>query len=142
MEFACSPRLCVGFLLVLWFHHENTHVRSFSSLDRGTGSESGVGPQVPCRGCPLLLRDQFSAVKNFNVHYICDQQSIFAFNICVCVCVCAHTVAEEEDPTEEAEEVGCEQGEVDRGGTAQLHHDGHEAVQSKHTQRVRREQEA
>lgn len=62
-------------------------------------------------------------------------------NVCVCR-VCAHIVLEEEDPTEEAEEVSGEQGEVDGGGAAQLHHDGHAVVQSVQTQREGREQEA
>lgn len=57
------------------------------------------------------------------------------------MCVCAHIVLEEEDPTEEAEEVSGKQGEVDGGGAAQLHHYGHTAVQSVHTQRIGREQE-
>lgn len=43
---------------------------------------------------------------------------------------------EEEDATEEAEEVGGEQREVDSGGAGHLHHDGHEAVQSEHAQNV------
>ena len=57
------------------------------------------------------------------------------------MCVSTHIVLEEEDPTEEAEEVGGEEREVDGGGAAQLHHDGHAAVQSVHTQRVGSEQE-
>lgn len=32
--------------------------------------------------------------------------------------MCTHVVVEEEDPTEEAEEVSGEQGEVDGGGAA------------------------
>lgn len=48
----------------------------------------------------------------------------------------AHVVLEEEDPTEEAEEVGSEQREIDWGGAAQLHHYGHEAVQSVHAQSI------
>lgn len=47
-----------------------------------------------------------------------------------------HLVAEEEEATEEAEEVGGEQREVDGGGTGHLHHDGHEAVQRVHAQDV------
>lgn len=57
------------------------------------------------------------------------------------ICVSAYIVLEEEDPTEETEEVRGEQGEIDGGGTAQFHHDGHTAVQSIHTQRIGREQE-
>lgn len=43
---------------------------------------------------------------------------------------------EEEDATEEAEEVGGEQREVDGSGAGHLHHDRHEAVQSEHAQNV------
>ncbi len=32
-----------------------------STLDQGTGLESGVGPQVLCCGCPLLFRDGLNA---------------------------------------------------------------------------------
>lgn len=43
---------------------------------------------------------------------------------------------EEEDAAEEAEEVGGEQGEVDRSSAGHLHHYRHEAVQCVHTQGV------
>lgn len=52
----------------------------------------------------------------------------------------AYIVVEEEDPTEEAEEVSGEHGEVDRGSVAPLHHNRHTAVQSEHTQRIGRKQ--
>lgn len=55
--------------------------------------------------------------------------------------VSTHIVLEEEDPTEEAEEVSGEHGEVDGGGAAQFYHQGHETVQSVHTQGIAREQE-
>lgn len=63
------------------------------------------------------------------------------------VCSCGpeentHAVVEEEDPTEEAEQVGREQREVDGGGAAEFHHDGHEAVQSVHAQSKCTEQES
>lgn len=57
-------------------------------------------------------------------------------------CVGTYIVLEEEEPTEEAEEISSEQGEVDGGGAAQLHHYGHTAVQSVHTQSKSSEQEA
>lgn len=53
-----------------------------------------------------------------------------------------HVVLEEENPTEEAEEVSGEQREADGGGAAQLHHDGHEAVESVEAQGEAGEQEA
>lgn len=58
------------------------------------------------------------------------------------VCVSTYTVLEEEDSTEKAEKVRSEQGEVDGGGAAQLHHNGHTAVQAEHAQSVGTEQEA
>lgn len=58
------------------------------------------------------------------------------------VFVSSDLILEEEYSTEEAEEVGGEQGEVDGGGTAQLHHDWHTAVQSVHTQPKGGEQES
>lgn len=51
-----------------------------------------------------------------------------------------HRVVEEVEATEEAEEVGGEQGEVDRRGAGHLHHHGHEAVQRVHAQSVDRKQ--
>lgn len=57
------------------------------------------------------------------------------------VCVSPYTVLKEEDSTEKAEKVGSEQGEVDGGGAAQLHHDGHAAVEAVHAQSVGRKQE-
>lgn len=56
--------------------------------------------------------------------------------------MCTHVVVEEEDPTEEAEEVSGEQGEVDGGGAAKLYHYRHEAVQSIHTQCIGSEQQS
>lgn len=47
-----------------------------------------------------------------------------------------HRVMEEEHATKKAEEVGGEQSQVDGSGAGHLHHDGHEAVQRKHTQDV------
>lgn len=47
-----------------------------------------------------------------------------------------HCVVEEEDATEEAEEVGSEQREVDCSSAGHFHHDRHEAVQSVHTQSI------
>ncbi len=47
VEFACSPHACMGFLQMLQSpHHQNTLIglSPVSTLDRGTGSESGVGP--------------------------------------------------------------------------------------------------
>lgn len=55
--------------------------------------------------------------------------------------VSTHAVLKEEDAAEEAEKVGGEQREVDGGGAAQLHHDGHAAVQAVHAQGVGGEQE-
>jgi len=48
----------------------------------------------------------------------------------------AHRVVEEEEATEEAEQVGREQGEVDGGGAGQLHYRGHAAVQGVHAEGV------
>ena len=68
--------------------------------------------------------------------------------VCVCVCVCVractstHNVVEEEEATEEAEEVGGEQREVDGGGAGQLHHHGHAAVQHVHAHGVGSKQQA
>lgn len=62
---------------------------------------------------------------------------------CTCVfSVPTHTILKEEDSTEKAEKVSGEQGEVDGGGAAQLHHDGHAAVQAVHAQPEGREEEA
>ncbi len=36
-----------------------------STFDRGTGSESGVGPPGRC-GCPLLLRNGLNAENTFH----------------------------------------------------------------------------
>lgn len=47
-----------------------------------------------------------------------------------------HRVMEEEHAAKKAEEVGGEQSQVDGGSAGHLHHDGHEAVQRKHTQDV------
>lgn len=47
-----------------------------------------------------------------------------------------HHVMEEEHAAKKAEEVGGEQSQVDGGGAGHLHHEGHEAVQRKHTQDV------
>ena len=66
---------------------------------------------------------------------------LLATILCCRLCVSAHVVLKEEDPTEEAEEVSGEEGQVDRGGTAQLHHYGHTAVQGVHTQGEGREQQ-
>lgn len=55
--------------------------------------------------------------------------------------VSTDAVLKEEDSTEEAEQVGGEQGQVDGGGAAQLHHHRHEAVQAVHAQGVAGEQE-
>ncbi len=41
-----------------------------STLDRGTGLESGVGPQELCCGCPLLLRDQLMQWTDFTVRCV------------------------------------------------------------------------
>lgn len=57
------------------------------------------------------------------------------------VCVSTYTILKEEDSTEKAEKVSSEQGEVDGGGAAPLHHDGHTAVQAVHAQGVGGEQE-
>lgn len=52
-----------------------------------------------------------------------------------------HAVVEQEDPTEEAEQVGGEQRQVDGRGAGQFHHDGHETVQSIHAESKCTEQE-
>lgn len=57
-------------------------------------------------------------------------------------CVSTYIILKEEDSTEKAEKVGGEQGEVDGGGAAQFHHDGHTAVQAIHAQCKGREQQA
>ena len=49
-----------------------------------------------------------------------------------------YLVLEEEDATEEAEQVGGQQGEVDRRGAGHLHHYRHAAVQGVHACRVGR----
>lgn len=53
----------------------------------------------------------------------------------------AYSVMEDEDPREDAEEVRGEQWQVDWGCTAPLHHEGHQAVQRKHAERITREQQ-
>lgn len=52
-----------------------------------------------------------------------------------------YTVMENKDAGEDAEEVCCEQRQVDWGCTAPLHHKGHYAVQRKHAETVTREQQ-
>lgn len=52
----------------------------------------------------------------------------------------SYFVVEEEEAAEEAEEVGGEQGEVDRCSAGHLHDHGHEAVQGVHAQGVDCEQ--
>lgn len=47
-----------------------------------------------------------------------------------------HCEVEEEDATEEAEEVSGEQGQVDCRGARHLDHQGHEAVECVHTERI------
>lgn len=59
----------------------------------------------------------------------------------MCVCVSTYAILKEEDSAEKAEKVSREQGEVDGGGAAQLHHYGHAAVQAVHAQREGGEQE-
>lgn len=43
-----------------------------------------------------------------------------------------YLVVKEEETTEEAVEISCEQREIDRGGAGPLHHHRHEAVQAEH----------
>ena len=57
------------------------------------------------------------------------------------LCNETHFVVEEEEATEEAEEVGGEQGQVDGSSAGHLHHHGHEAVQGVHAQGVDCKQE-
>lgn len=44
----------------------------------------------------------------------------------------AYLVVEEKQPTEQAVQIRCEQGEVDRSGAGFLYDDRHEAVEAKH----------
>ena len=53
--------------------------------------------------------------------------------------VVAHRVVEEEEATEEAEQVRCEQREVDYCGAGQPHYRGHDAVEGVHAERVAHE---
>ena len=58
VELACSPRVCVGFLRVLWFPPTSKDMHSILlSLprDQGTGIRTGVGPRALHCGCPLFL---------------------------------------------------------------------------------------
>ncbi len=49
-------------------HHQNMYMglSAVSTLDQGTGLESGVGPRVLRYGCPLLLRDGLNARTKFH----------------------------------------------------------------------------
>lgn len=66
----------------------------------------------------------------------------FNISVRVHVRVSTYIILKEEDSTEKAEKVSGEQGEVDGGGAAQFHHDGHTAVQAIHAQCEGREQQA
>lgn len=55
--------------------------------------------------------------------------------------VSTYSILKEEDSTKKTEKVSSEEGEVDGGGAAQLHHNGHTAVQAVHAQSVGRKQE-
>ncbi len=67
----------LGFLWVLWFPPPSVNhvgLSPVSTIDRGTGWQSGVVPWAPHCGYPLLLRDGWGAVmSNFPVHCINDQ---------------------------------------------------------------------
>ncbi len=59
----------LGFLWVLQFPQTikicTVGISPVSTLDRGSGSEFGVGPQVLHWSCPLLLRDGLNAENTF-----------------------------------------------------------------------------
>ncbi len=69
VDFACSFHVHVGFFSRCSGlpHHQNMCVGLFpvSTLDRGTGSESGVGSRALRCGCPLLLRDGLNVQNTF-----------------------------------------------------------------------------
>ncbi len=62
VEFACSLRVHVGFPTIRTCMLGSSPV---STPDRGTGSDSGVGPCTLRCGCPLLLRDGLNAESTF-----------------------------------------------------------------------------
>ncbi len=70
MKFACSP--CVEVCFLQFPPHQNMHIglSPVNTLDRGPGSESGVGPLVWHCGCPLLLRDGFNTETKSSLYAV------------------------------------------------------------------------